>query len=78
MQITDPQFNSLLTLGEAYRVMCIFIERYNARGTSNTLDLLADIGLSAWRDGSSADPAQLQDFLDASKEVVNGSRSPAT
>ena len=78
MQITDPQLDRLLTLGKDYRVMCVVFERNNARGTSNTLDLLADIGLPAWRDGSSADPPQLQDYIDTSKEVVNGSRPPAT
>ncbi|MGG6463574.1 hypothetical protein, partial [Solilutibacter silvestris] len=76
MKITDPKFNREITLADAYRVMCKFIEEYNSRGVSSTLDLLSDIGLTTFRDGSSADPAQLQDFLDAANSILKGSAAP--
>jgi hypothetical protein len=65
--INNEQFTQYLTLAEAYRTMFEFLVAYHERGESQTGVLLSDIRLL--EDGSSADPAQLQDFLDVFKKV---------
>jgi len=70
MKIDDAEFTRALTLADAYKVMICFVEQYNARGESSTLDLLSDLSLTLWSDGGSADPAQLNDFLAVAREVL--------
>ncbi|WP_421684013.1 hypothetical protein HKW98_06240 [Stutzerimonas urumqiensis] len=53
-----------------------FVEQYNARGETGTLDLVSALALDVWQDGGSADPAQLDDFLQVVEEVL-GSTSHA-
>ncbi|RYD94473.1 MAG: hypothetical protein EOP50_09455 [Sphingobacteriales bacterium] len=69
-KLGDPEFQQTLTLAEAYQLLYKFVEQYNARGESSTLDLLTDLSLDFWADGSSTDPAQLDDFLAVAEEVL--------
>ncbi len=69
-----PEFQRLLTLGDAYQLLYRFVEQYNARGESSTLDLLTDLALDVWQDGGSTDPAQMDDFL----EVANALLGPSS
>ena len=77
MKITDAEFKSSITLADAHRVMCKFIEQYNTRGECGTLDLLSAISLESWSDGSSADPAQLGDFVLVASQIVGSTPQTA-
>jgi hypothetical protein len=41
MKIADEQFNRTISLADAYKVMCKFIEQYNSRGETSTLSCSA-------------------------------------
>ena len=66
----DSEFARVLTLADAYRILYAFLEQYHARGESSTLDLLGDWSLEVWEGGGSADPAQLEDFLNVANQVL--------
>jgi hypothetical protein len=66
--LDDPRFGRAINLADAYRVMLRFVERYNARGESSTVNLMTDIGLVIRN--QSCDPAQLDDFLSCAEEVL--------
>lgn len=68
--LQDPEFQRLLTLGDAYCLLYRFVEQYNARGESSTLDLLTDLSLEMWQDGGSTDPAQMDDFLEVARALL--------
>src|SRR5690606_19042375 len=68
--LEDPEFQRQLTLADAYRLLYRFVEQYNARGESSTVDLLVDLSLDTWQDGGSTDPAQLDDFLAVATELL--------
>ena len=68
--LNNPEFSRILTLSDSYKILYQFIEQYHARGESSTIDLLADLSLKVWADGGSADPAQLDDFLDVANKVL--------
>jgi hypothetical protein len=68
--INDPEFSRTLTLSDAYKILYRFIEQYHTRGESSTTDLLTDLSLDPWTDNGSADPAQLEDFLDVANEIL--------
>ena len=68
--LQDPEFQRVLTLADAYRLLYQFVDQYNARGESSTLDLLTDLSLDAWGDGGSLDPAQMDDFLDVANSIL--------
>ena len=67
-RLSDPAFDTQLTLREAFHVLVKFIEQYNKRGPQETDILQADLTLEP--DGCTSDPAQLDDFLDSAKSVV--------
>ncbi|TQM02369.1 hypothetical protein FB548_3766 [Pseudoxanthomonas sp. 3HH-4] len=69
-KLSDPEFQRTLTLEQAYMLLIQFVEQYNARGESSTLDLLGDLSLTVWGDGGSGDPAQLSDFLSVAERVL--------
>ena len=77
MKIQDADLNRTITLADAYRVMFRFLEQHHARGETNTGFLLGGLSLSVWSDGSSADPAWLQDFVGAANEVLGPPSSDA-
>jgi hypothetical protein len=57
-----------LTITEGFRAMLVFLDRYYERGGSQSEDiaaLLSGISQTLWADGSTNDPAQWQDWLDA-------------
>ena len=57
-----------LTITEAFRAMLIFVDRYYERGGCQSEDiatLLSGISQTVWADGSTNDPAQWQDWLNA-------------
>jgi hypothetical protein len=68
LNINDAIFQRVVTLADAYRILEQFVLQYNARGESNTVALLSDVGLVT--DGGSADPAQLNDFLACAEQVL--------
>ncbi|WP_116135741.1 hypothetical protein [Trinickia diaoshuihuensis] len=60
--------NDSLTLTEAFRAMLIFLDRYYERGGAQSEDiaaLLSGISQTLWADGSTNDPAQWRDWLEA-------------
>jgi hypothetical protein len=65
--IADARFDEHVSLRDAYRTMCEFLVAYHGRGETPTGDLLSFVSLLP--DGGSADPAQLQDFIDAFDRV---------
>ena len=72
-KLSNPEFQRTLTLEQAYRLLIGFVEQYNARGESSTVDLLGDLSLDVWGDGVSGDPAQLSDFLAVADQVLGTS-----
>jgi len=72
-KLSDPEFQRTLTLEQAYRLLIQFVEQYNARGESSTLDLLGDMSLNVWGDGGSGGPAQPSDFLVVAEQVLGPS-----
>lgn len=68
-RLSDPVFDTTLTLREAFHVLTAFIGQFNARAPQSTTLLAADIALE--RDGSTSDPAQLDDFIDSARGVLD-------
>jgi hypothetical protein len=66
--LSEPIFDTPLTLREAFLVLQNFIEQYNTRGPQGTDLMQADLLLL--QDGTTSDPAQLDDFLTSAKSVV--------
>jgi hypothetical protein len=54
----------------AFEAMRRFLENYRARGDREVGILLGDIGNELWADGSTNDPAQWHDWLQAVKETT--------
>ena len=71
--IDDQRFQRSNTLADAYRILEKFVAQYNSRGESSTVALLTDVHPAP--DGSSYDPAQLDDFLACADDVLNVPRS---
>lgn len=67
MNINDEAFEQTITLKQSYEVMYQFIMALHDRGEVDTGWILGCAGLL--EDGGSADPAQLDDYLDAYKKV---------
>jgi len=68
LSIRDPAFEQPLTLRQSFEVLCAFLEQFNSRGAQET-DLLAS-WLELQPDGGTADPAQLDDFLESARAVL--------
>lgn len=73
-RISDPEFDAKITLREAFHVLVKFIEQYNSRAPQETDILQADLTLE--KDGSTSDPAQLDDFLSSAKSVIKSDLGP--
>ncbi len=69
MELLDPAFDDSLTLRQPYLAMFRFLDEYHRRGETTTGELLGAIQVGMWQEKSSADPAQLNDFLDAARTV---------
>jgi hypothetical protein len=54
----------------AFEAMRRFLQNYYERGDRLVGDLLGDIGSGLWEDGSTNDPAQWHDWLQAVKETT--------
>lgn len=67
--INDEEFEQEISLADSYKVMLKFIEDLHERGELETGTMLGFIGLGP--DGTSADPAQIYDYLDAVKSVTD-------
>ena len=67
-RLSDPAFDTQLTLRQAFYVLIKFLEQYNARGPQETDLMQADLTLEP--DGCTTDPAQLDDFLKSASSVV--------
>ena len=67
-RLSDPVFDTQLTLRQAFQVLVKFLEQYNARSPQETDIMQADLTLEA--DGCTTDPAQLDDFLKSASSVV--------
>jgi hypothetical protein len=68
LTILDPVFDQTLTLRQSFFVVRAFLEQFNSRGPQGT-DLLAS-WLELEMDGVTADPAQLDDFLESARAVL--------
>ena len=67
--IASTEFDTQLTLRQSFYVLCKFLEQFNARSPAET-DLLAS-WLEIQQDGGTADPAQLDDFLESARAVLD-------
>lgn len=67
-KVTDRLFDRRIGLDDAYRVMERFVSDYLGRGDTPVLDFLVYLSLDA--EGRSSDPAALDDFLAAAREVL--------
>ena len=67
-KVTDPLFDRRIGLGDAYRIMERFVSDYLDRGDTPVLAFLVYLSLDA--EGRSMDPAALDDFLAAAREVL--------
>jgi DNA integrity scanning protein DisA with diadenylate cyclase activity len=67
--VDDSEFERLITLRDAYKVMESFISDYHARGDTSVVDLLTYLHLM--ENGQSLDPAAIYDFLSAASKVLN-------
>jgi hypothetical protein len=70
--------NDSLTVEEAYRAMLTFLDRYYERGGCRSQDiaeLLSGMSQTIWADGTTNDPAQWQDWLEAVRTVKDGEDS---
>jgi len=68
IRLSDPVFDTQLTLRQAFHVLVKFLEQYNARAPQETDLMQADLTLEP--DGCTSDPAQLSDFLESASSVV--------
>lgn len=67
--LTDPTFDRLVSLRDAYRIMERFASAYLARGDITISDFLhAYAGETA--SGQTADPAAVEDFLAAAESMT--------
>ena len=66
--ISDAAFDQTITLRQSFHVLCAFLEQFNSRGVQETDSLASWLRLE--QDGMTADPAQLDDFLGAAREVL--------
>ena len=76
ISIRDPQFNRMISLGDAYRIMERFVMQYCQRGDGPVSYLLSDAGLRP--DGISGDPAQIYDFLEVAEAVLGEEKKETT
>ncbi len=67
-QISDPEFDEPLSLRQAFELLGAFLNQFNSRGAQAT-DTLAS-WLELQPDGGTADPAQLDDFLECARGVL--------
>lgn len=63
------EFDQAVTVRQAYMAMIEYLAKYYERGHSDEIGGMLG-GLSLLKDGGSADPAALQDFLRAVDVVV--------
>ena len=62
---------------EAYKAMFLFLDSYWKRGNKKSDELAGLLGdLALLSDGSSADPAMLEDWLKCVREVINNRGKP--
>ena len=66
--ITDSEFDRTITLRQAFQVLRQFLAQFNARGPQETA--LLEAWLDIEPDGGTADPAQLDDFLESVRIVL--------
>ena len=76
ISIDDPQFDRMMSLRDAYRIMERFVMQYCERGDGPVSNLLIDAGLAP--DGISGDPAQIYDFLEVAEVVLEEQEREAT
>lgn len=61
----------ILTQKQAYEAMFKFLEQYWERGKSDEIAcILSNMSLTTWTEGTPADPAYIQDWDDAVKNVL--------
>lgn len=68
-KISDPAFDEQLSLRQSFQVLVAFLEQFNSRSPQPTDDLLSWLYIES--DGSTSDPAQLDDFLQSAKSVLS-------
>lgn len=70
MNISDPAFDRVITLRDAYRAMERVVVEHVGRGEMSTIDFLSYVGIT--ETGYSGDPAAFEDFLRAVDQVSEG------
>jgi hypothetical protein len=65
--INDKEFEEKITLKDSYQIMYEFLRTLHERGEVESGVLLGYIGLL--ENGSSADPAQLEDYLKTAEKI---------
>ena len=68
LTINSPEFDESLTVRQSFKVLQQFLEQFNSRSAQGT-DMLAS-WLELQSDGNTADPAQLDDFLESARAVL--------
>lgn len=68
LSINDPDFDTTITLRDAYRIMEGFASEYLSRGDTPISDFLHAYA-GAMSDGQTADPAAASDFLAVAERV---------
>jgi hypothetical protein len=68
LSISDKEFDQSLTLRQSFEVLRAFLEQFNSRGAQETYLLASWLELQP--DGGTADPAQLDDFLESARAVL--------
>jgi hypothetical protein len=66
--ISDPAFDEQLTLRQSFHVLRKFLEQFNSRSSEETV--LLESWLELQQDGGTADPAQLDDYLQCARAVL--------
>ena len=69
LSLEDPMFDRAITLRDAYRIMERFASEYLARGDTSISDFL-HVYAGECIGGLTTDPAAIEDFLRAAKDVA--------
>ena len=75
LALTHPQFDRIITLRDAYRIMQRFTANYLARGDTAVSDFLHCYA-SEVESTETTDPAAASDFIEAADQVLPLTRLP--
>ena len=70
-KLSDPAFDTQITLRQSFHLLVKFLEQFNSRSPEQTDVLLSWLAIES--DGGTMDPAQLDDFIQCAKTVLQPS-----